>query len=200
MTGLIWTKEFPEFQSDISESPCINFITFRSSPTSMSAAPVASGAQAVALCRQSVCLCWLLHNADKLLCRLKWACHCTTYGQFQCLVLRTVVMFGSYFSLSGLFLPAFRVTASRTTEHIVPAHYWVMRAYSFLFMSDVFWHCVVVVPSPKRLVTNFRSFVFPVVLFFLVKFDAFSVLNVKLVLFCGTWRRVIWYVEAAACC
>ena len=94
--------------------------TFRNLPTSVSAACVASGAQAVPLCRQTVCAdyCTVLHNADKLLCRLMWACHCTTYGQFQCLVLRIVLMFDSYFSLSGLFLPDFSVTASRTTEHV----------------------------------------------------------------------------------
>lgn len=97
----------------------------------MSAAHVASGAQAVPECRQTVCAdyCTVLHNADKLLCRLMWACRCTTYGQFQCLVLRIVLVFDSYFSLSGLFLPDFSITASRTTEHVVPAHNWVMTTF-----------------------------------------------------------------------
>ena len=122
MTGLIWTKEFPEFQSDNSGSPCINFITFRSSPTPVSAAPVASGAQAVALCRQTVCLsvyadCFTMPtsycaaSSERVTVR-----HMASFS--ACLVLRTVVMFGSYFALSGLFLPAFSFTASITTEHI----------------------------------------------------------------------------------
>jgi hypothetical protein len=135
------------------------------------------------------------HNADKLL----WACHCTTYGQFQCLVLRIVLLFDSYFSLSGLFLPYFSVPTCRTTEHVVPAHNWVMTTFVpfhvWCFMTP---RCLGY--FPQTFGYKIQQLCVPIGTFFFVKFDAFSVLNVKLILFCGTWRCVVWYVKAAAFC
>jgi hypothetical protein len=133
MTGLIWTKEFLELRSDISGSPYIYFITFdvRQRPWALLVSRV----------EPRLCLC-----ADRLSVLIGAQCftmptsycaascervtvHCTTYGQFQCLVLRIVSMFDSYFSLSDLFLADFSVTASRTTDHVVPAHSWVMTTF-----------------------------------------------------------------------